>query len=62
MDGQISYLEAQETAIVVNFCMSLLQLYSSNNIGKVFSSSGHCTLFLCVISDFGWYELFIVKS
>ncbi|KAH0972651.1 hypothetical protein GBA52_024807 [Prunus armeniaca] len=35
VDGQISYLEAQETAIVVNFCMSLLQLYSSNNIGKI---------------------------
>ncbi|XP_034224433.1 exportin-4 isoform X2 [Prunus dulcis] len=35
VDGQISYLEAQETAIVVNFCMSLLQLYSANNIGKI---------------------------
>ncbi|CAB4316460.1 unnamed protein product [Prunus armeniaca] len=35
VDGQISYLEAQETAVVVNFCMSLLQLYSSNNIGKI---------------------------
>ncbi|PQM39642.1 exportin-4 isoform X1 [Prunus yedoensis var. nudiflora] len=35
VDGQISYLEPQETAVVVNFCMSLLQLYSSNNIGKI---------------------------
>ncbi|XP_048323988.1 uncharacterized protein LOC107412327 isoform X2 [Ziziphus jujuba] len=35
VDGQISYLEAQETAVVVNFCMSLLQLYSSHNIGKI---------------------------
>lgn len=35
MDGQISYLEAHETAGVVNFCMSLLQIYSSHNIGKV---------------------------
>ncbi|PON54527.1 Armadillo-type fold containing protein [Trema orientale] len=35
VDGQISYLEAQETAAVVNFCMSLLQLYSSHNIGKI---------------------------
>ncbi|XP_050143396.1 uncharacterized protein LOC126619158 [Malus sylvestris] len=35
VDGQISYLEPQETATVVNFCMSLLQLYSSNNIGKI---------------------------
>ncbi|KAK6915338.1 Exportin-1, C-terminal [Dillenia turbinata] len=35
VDGQIIYLEAQETAGVVNFCMRLLQLYSSHNIGKI---------------------------
>ncbi|KAF3452354.1 hypothetical protein FNV43_RR02787 [Rhamnella rubrinervis] len=35
VDGQISYLETQETAVVVNFCMSLLQIYSSHNIGKI---------------------------
>ncbi|XP_025983755.1 exportin-4 isoform X2 [Glycine max] len=35
IDGQITYLEAQETAAVVNFCMRLLQLYSSHNIGKI---------------------------
>lgn len=35
VDGQISYLEAQETVTVVNFCMNLLQLYSSHNIGKI---------------------------
>lgn len=35
VDGQITYLEAQETAAVVNFCMQLLQLYSSHNIGKI---------------------------
>ncbi|XP_073305923.1 uncharacterized protein [Primulina huaijiensis] len=35
VDGQIIYLEAQETAAVVNFCMRLLQLYSSHNIGKI---------------------------
>ncbi|KAG5571509.1 hypothetical protein H5410_061275 [Solanum commersonii] len=34
VDGQIIYLEARETAIVVGFCMRLLQLYSSHNIGK----------------------------
>jgi hypothetical protein len=44
VDGQISYLEAQETAVVVNFCMSLLRLYSSNNIGKVISQA------LCLFS------------
>ncbi|KAL3655859.1 hypothetical protein CASFOL_000255 [Castilleja foliolosa] len=35
VDGQIIYLEAQETAAVVDFCMRLLQLYSSQNIGKI---------------------------
>ncbi|XP_061366360.1 uncharacterized protein LOC133309585 isoform X2 [Gastrolobium bilobum] len=35
VDGQITYLEAQETAAVINFCMRLLQLYSSHNIGKI---------------------------
>ncbi|XP_014491561.1 exportin-4 isoform X1 [Vigna radiata var. radiata] len=35
VDGQITYLEAQETAAVVDFCMRLLQLYSSHNIGKI---------------------------
>ncbi|KAG4916985.1 hypothetical protein JHK87_054542 [Glycine soja] len=35
VDGQITYLEAQETAAVVNFCTRLLQLYSSHNIGKI---------------------------
>ncbi|XP_073158975.1 uncharacterized protein [Henckelia pumila] len=35
VDGQIIYLEAQETAAVVNFCVRLLQLYSSHNIGKI---------------------------
>ncbi|KAJ1413845.1 CRM1 C-terminal domain [Sesbania bispinosa] len=35
VDGQITYLEARETAAVVDFCMRLLQLYSSHNIGKI---------------------------
>lgn len=35
VDGQINYLEAQETAVVIDFCMRLLQLYSSHNIGKI---------------------------
>ncbi|KAE8711629.1 RNA-binding protein 42-like [Hibiscus syriacus] len=34
VDGQISYLESRETAAVIDFCMRLLQLYSSHNIGK----------------------------
>ncbi|XWS64759.1 hypothetical protein CRYUN_Cryun05aG0031000 [Craigia yunnanensis] len=35
VDGQISYLEAQETASVIDFGMRLLQLYSSHHIGKI---------------------------
>nr|XP_010314128.1 exportin-4 isoform X2 [Solanum lycopersicum] len=35
VDGQIIYLEARETAIVVGFCMRVLQIYSSHNIGKI---------------------------
>lgn len=42
VNGQIAYLEVKDTATVVNFCLQLLQLYSSHNIGKIsvsFSSS-----------------------
>ncbi|XP_030511531.1 exportin-4 isoform X2 [Rhodamnia argentea] len=35
VEGQISYLEAQETTVVIDYCMRLLQLYSSHNIGKI---------------------------
>ncbi|KAL6501830.1 hypothetical protein OROGR_026963 [Orobanche gracilis] len=35
VEGQIIYLEARETAAMVDFCMRLLQLYSSHNIGKI---------------------------
>ncbi|KAJ9542463.1 hypothetical protein OSB04_028969 [Centaurea solstitialis] len=35
VDGQIIYLEPHETALVIDFCMHLLQLYSSHNIGKI---------------------------
>ncbi|XP_028770687.1 LOW QUALITY PROTEIN: exportin-4 [Neltuma alba] len=42
--GQIIYLEAQETVAVVDFCMRLLQLYSSQNIGKILISRSGCLL------------------
>ncbi|KAK3029299.1 hypothetical protein RJ639_040135 [Escallonia herrerae] len=35
VDAQIIYLEAEETIVVINFCMRLLQLYSSHNIGRM---------------------------
>ncbi|XP_047982245.1 exportin-4 isoform X1 [Salvia hispanica] len=35
VESQISYLEANETATMVDFCMRLLQQYSSHNIGKI---------------------------
>jgi hypothetical protein len=44
VDGQISYLESQETAVVVDFCMRLLQLYSSHNIGKVLFVTAWCLI------------------
>ncbi|KAI4370235.1 hypothetical protein MLD38_018605 [Melastoma candidum] len=44
VDGQITHLEAQETSIVVDFCMRLLQLYSSLNIGKISLSTSSALL------------------
>ncbi|XP_043688810.1 exportin-4 isoform X3 [Telopea speciosissima] len=35
VDGQVVFLEAKDTTVVVTFCMQLLQLYSSHNIGKI---------------------------
>ncbi|XP_068654484.1 uncharacterized protein [Aristolochia californica] len=35
VDGQIVYLESKDTATLVGFCMQLLQIYSSHNIGKI---------------------------
>ncbi|XP_026401021.1 exportin-4-like [Papaver somniferum] len=35
VDGQVVFLEPKETVVVVDFCMRLLQLYSSHNIGKI---------------------------
>ncbi|KAG9445689.1 hypothetical protein H6P81_011817 [Aristolochia fimbriata] len=35
VDGQIVYLESKDTAALVGFCMQLLQIYSSHNIGKI---------------------------
>ncbi|ESR55910.1 hypothetical protein CICLE_v100185681mg, partial [Citrus x clementina] len=44
VDGQISYLEVQETNIVIDFCTRLLQLYSSHNIGKMLMTQSSCLL------------------
>ena len=35
VDGQAVFLDAKETSALVNFCLRLLQIYSSHNIGKV---------------------------
>ncbi|KAK9140443.1 hypothetical protein Scep_010124 [Stephania cephalantha] len=35
VDGQLVFLEVEDTAVVVNFCLTLLQLYSKHNIGKI---------------------------
>ncbi|KAL6883263.1 hypothetical protein ACP4OV_010677 [Aristida adscensionis] len=38
VDGQAVFLDAKETSALVNFCLRLLQIYSSHNIGKVMLS------------------------
>ncbi|XP_077228966.1 exportin-4 protein isoform X2 [Tasmannia lanceolata] len=35
VDGQVMFLEAKDTAVLVSFCMRLLEIYSSHNIGKI---------------------------
>lgn len=35
VDGQVTFLESKETSTLVNFCLQLLQIYSSHNIGKI---------------------------
>ncbi|XP_058101583.1 uncharacterized protein LOC131245863 isoform X3 [Magnolia sinica] len=35
VEGQVVFLEAKDTAVLVSFCMQLLQIYSSHNIGKI---------------------------
>ncbi|KAJ3682348.1 hypothetical protein LUZ60_014921 [Juncus effusus] len=35
VDAQVVFLEAKETSVLISFCMSLLQIYSSHNIGKI---------------------------
>ncbi|XP_073000684.1 uncharacterized protein [Typha latifolia] len=34
VDAQVVYLGAKETSILMSFCLQLLQIYSSHNIGK----------------------------
>ncbi|KAK8956358.1 hypothetical protein KSP40_PGU008631 [Platanthera guangdongensis] len=34
VDGQVAFLDANDTSILVRFCMQLLQIYSTHNIGK----------------------------
>lgn len=35
VDGQVTFLNAKDTSILISFCIQLLQLYSSHNIGKI---------------------------
>jgi hypothetical protein len=37
VDGQAVFLDAKETSALVSFCLRLLQIYSSHNIGKATS-------------------------
>ena len=35
VDSQVVYLSPKDMATLVDFCLKLLQIYSSQNIGKV---------------------------
>ncbi|XP_020531043.1 exportin-4 isoform X2 [Amborella trichopoda] len=35
VDGQVVFLEAKDTAVLFRFCVQLLEIYSSNNIGRI---------------------------
>lgn len=35
VDGQVAFLDAKDTSVLVSFCLQLLQIYSSQNIGKI---------------------------
>ncbi|KAF3796350.1 Exportin-4 [Nymphaea thermarum] len=35
VDGQVVFLEPSDTAVLFSFCVRLLQIYSSHNIGKI---------------------------
>ncbi len=45
VDGQAVFLDAKETSVLVSFCLKLLQIYSSHNIGKVWTGILIITLF-----------------
>ncbi|VAH16319.1 unnamed protein product [Triticum turgidum subsp. durum] len=38
IDGQAVFLDGKETSVLMSFCLRLLQIYSSHNIGKVMLS------------------------
>lgn len=42
VDGQVIFLNAKETSILVSFCLRLLEIYSSQNIGKISLSLSSC--------------------
>ncbi|KAH7691116.1 Nuclear transport receptor exportin 4 (importin beta superfamily) domain-containing protein [Dioscorea alata] len=35
VDAQVTFLNAEDTSILVSFCLQLLKVYSSHNIGKI---------------------------
>lgn len=51
VDGQAVFLDAKETSALVNFCLRLLQIYSSHNIGKVRNISTSILFFFLNVTD-----------
>ncbi|PKA65100.1 hypothetical protein AXF42_Ash013221 [Apostasia shenzhenica] len=35
VDGHVTFLEAKDTSVLVGFCLQLLRIYASNNMGKI---------------------------
>ncbi|XP_020678770.1 exportin-4 [Dendrobium catenatum] len=52
VDGQIAFLNAKDTSVLVSFCLQLLQAYSSQNIGKLSLSHSSTLLGGAQVEDY----------
>ncbi|XP_020595203.1 exportin-4-like, partial [Phalaenopsis equestris] len=52
VDGQVTFLNAKDTSVLVSFCLQLLQIYSSLNIGKLSLSHSKIVLSGAQVEDY----------
>lgn len=57
VDAQVVFLIPKDTATLVNFCLKLLQIYSSHNIGKVMIHENIFSLFTILCKDHYWHTI-----